>query len=104
VIGCIAICFAAAIGVAPASLAENQGRPAGTGKTVVSVAVPSGKVRVGAEHVDGAPVYVRRTTGIEGMTVVEVSTSPFMPVMRSNGEPAAADKLIANPAAQPASW
>ena len=103
-IGCIAIGFAAAIGVVPASLAEDQGKSAGTGKTVVSLAVPSSKVRVGAEHVDGAPVYVRRTTGIEGMTVVEVSTSPFMPVVRSNGESAAAEKLIANPAAQPASW
>ena len=103
-IGCIAIGFAAAIGVVPASLAEDQGKSAGTGKTVVSLAVPSSKVRVGAEHVDGAPVYVRRTTGIEGMTVVEVSTSPFMPVVRSNGETAAVEKLIANPAAQPASW
>jgi hypothetical protein len=104
VIGCIAIGLAAVIGVLPASLTEDQGKPAKIGKTVVSVAVPSGKVRVGAEHVDGAPVYVRRTTGIEGMTVVEVSTSPFMPVLRSDGEPAAAEKLIANPAAQPASW
>ena len=103
-IGCFAIGLAAVISVFSASLAEDQGRPAGSGKTVVSVAVPSGKVRVGAELVDGEPVYVRRTTGIEGMTVVEVSTSPFMPVLPSNGEPAAADKLIANPAAQPASW
>jgi len=104
VIGCIAIGLAAVISVFPASLAEDQGKPAGTGKTVVSVAVPSGKVSVGPAAVDGEPVYVRRTTGTEGITIVEVSTSPFMPVVRSNGETAAAEKLIANPAAQPASW
>jgi len=59
--------------------------------------VPIGRVCVGPEVVDGEPIYVRRTTVSEGMTIVEVSTTPFMPV---SNEVAG---LIGRPD-QPAGW
>jgi hypothetical protein len=46
---------------------------------------------------DGEPNYVRRTTVPPGMTIVEVSTTPFMPVLASN------EGTIGRPD-QPASW
>ena len=65
----------------------------------VVVAVPIGRVCVGPEAVDGEPSYVRRTTAKEGMAIVEVSTTPFMPVLASNeGSPAAVRTD------QPAGW
>ena len=66
----------------------------------VFVALPIGKVCVGPASVDGEPSYVRRTTAKEGMTIVEVSTTPFMPALASNE---AASQLIARPD-QPAGW
>ena len=66
--------------------------------TGVLVFVPIGRVRVGPEVVDGEPSYVRRTKAREGMTIVEVSTTPFMP------EPPGVEELIGRPDEQPASW
>ena len=122
-IGYMAIGLAAVAGLVPASCAQDpqgldQGKPAGTGIDAkerqtrdklpvglrsearkhmgVSVAVPIGRVWVDPELV-GEHSYVRRTTD-KGMTIVEVSTTPFMPVLASNGA-----ELIARPD-QPAGW
>ena len=119
-IGYMAIGLAAVVGVVPASLAQDSqvldhGKPAGTGiealthdelsaglrsegreHTGVLVAVPIGKVWVGPESLDGEPGYVRRTTD-KGITIVEVSTTPFML------EPTGVAALIGRPD-QPAPW
>ena len=93
-IGHIAIGLAAFVGVVPASLAQDSGvtdpdKPAGTGsKTNVSVAEPIRDVSVSAQSVDGAPLYVRRTSPIGGMAIVEVSKTPFAPVLPSGVIPA----------------
>ena len=50
----------------------------------VFVEPPIGKVRVGAEFVEGDVVYARRTTATAGILVVEVSASPFMFDLPSN--------------------
>ena len=101
--GFIAISLAAFVAVVPASLAQDVGKPAGTG---VSVAIPTGKVAVSPQSVDGAPVYVRRTSPIGGMTIVEVSPTPFMPAVDSKEDPSAGAQLTLNarPEAQPAGW
>jgi hypothetical protein len=119
-IGYMAIGLAVVVGVVPASFAQNlrvvgHGKPAGTGieaegrltqqgpgsNSGVSVAVPIGRVWVDPELVDGDPSYVRRTTASEGMTIVEVSTTPFMPVLRSNEASPGVAELRPD---QPASW
>jgi len=124
-IGYVAISLSALITVVPASLARDslvfdQGKSAGTGiaaeerprhdelsdglrletpeHTGVFVAVPTGKVWVGPELVDGQPSYVRRTKGKEGMLIVEVSTTPFM------DELPGFEGSIPRPEALPASW
>ncbi|MFL6738308.1 MAG: hypothetical protein ACJ8FC_10915 [Sphingomicrobium sp.] len=123
----MAIGLALVVGVVPASFAQDpqllgQGRSGGTGiepekqptheKTSdglrsearhpagVTVAVPIGSVSVGPELVDGEPIYVRRMKVTDGMTMVEVSTTPFTPVLSSKER---LDILIARPD-QPASW
>jgi hypothetical protein len=115
--GYVAIVLAGVVGVIPASFAQDSrglGKSAGTGieaeqrqthqrpgsNTGVSLAVPIGRVWVGPEFVDGEPSYVRRSKASEGMTIVEVSTTPFMPVLASNEE---AGGVIVRPD-QPASW
>ena len=117
---CTAIGLAALVAGVPAvavedSRAVDHGTSAGTGNeaeelqtlqgagsnTPVFVAVPTGRVSVGHRLVDGEPVYVRRTKASGGMTVVEVSTAPFMPVSPAN--PAAAGQLLVR-SDQPASW
>ena len=102
---CMAIGLAAVVSGAPASLAQDSGgpdpgKPAGTGSNRgISLAVPIGRVSVGPKSLDGEPVYVRRTTANGGMTIVEVSTTPFTPVLASNeGAPAAVRTD------QPAGW
>ena len=112
---CMAIGLAAVVSGVPASLAQDsRGKPAGTGieaeedqthqrlgsDTGISLAVPVGRVSVGPEVTNGEPVYVRRTTVREGMTIVEVSTTPFVPVLASNEGPPG---VIARPD-QPAGW
>ena len=114
---CMAIGLAAVVGGVPASFAQDsraldQGNSAGTGieaeelqthqrlgsNTGVVVAVPIGKVWVDPDFLDGEPSYVRRTTDGKGITIVEVSTTPFMPVLSSSEAP------LAVPTDQPASW
>jgi hypothetical protein len=96
-IGYMAIGLAVVAGVVPAASAQeprvqSDGKSAGT-------SVPIGRVGVGPEFVDGEPIYVRRTTVRPGMTIVEVSTTPFMSVLPSKEQAAA----VVRPD-QPASW
>ena len=99
---CMAFGLSAVVGGVPATFAQDSRVPdhdkvAGTeerqthqtpgSKTGISLAVPIGKVTVNPKSLDGEPVYVRRTAVREGMTIVEVSTTPFMPVLASNEAP-----------------
>lgn len=105
----MAIGLAAVAGVVPASSAQDSrvpdpGKSAGTGGNKgISVAVPMGKVTVGPKSLDGGPVYVRRSTVREGITIVEVSTTPFMPALLSKEETAEVARSIVRPD-QPAGW
>lgn len=116
---CMAIGVAVVFGV-PASFAQDSrvpdhGKSAGTGTEAkgrqtrqtlgrgISLAVPIGTVSVGPEGVDGEPIFVRRMTVRDGMTIVEVSTTPFMPVLASNEGPSGGGQLIVRPD-QPAGW
>jgi len=108
----LALLVGCAPAVAQVSQASDQGNSAGArneakdrqrdqkplGNKGISLAVPVGRVSVGPDFPEGAPVYVRRTTVREGMTVVEVSTTPFMPVLASN------EKAPVVRPDQPASW
>lgn len=76
---------------------EEQTHQGPESDTIISATVPTGKVTVAPESLEGEPIFVRRLTVGEGITVVEVSTTPFIPVLRSNERP------IARPD-QPASW
>ena len=115
---CMAFGLAVVVGGVPASLAQDSrvpdpGKPAGTGIEAkerqtqqrpgsnkgISLEVPIGRISVGPKSLDGEPIYVRRSTVREGITVVEVSTTPFMPVLASNEGPAA----VVRPD-QPAGW
>ena len=119
--GYMAIGLAAVVGVVPAAFAQDSrvvdpGKSAGTGteaeerqanqrvgsNTGISLAVPTGRVSVGPNVLDGEPIYVRRSTVREGITIVEVSTTPFMPVLASNEEPPGVQSIIRPD--QPASW
>ena len=115
-----ALCIAfglAVVGGVPASFAQDSrvqdhGKSAGTGIEAkerrtqqrpesnggISLEVPIGRVSVGPD-LGGEAVYVRRTTVKEGMTIVEVSTTPFMPVLASNEEPP-----VVGRSDQPAGW
>ena len=116
---CMAIGLAVVVSGVPASFAQDSrvsdhGKPAGTrveakkrqthqglkSNSGISLAVPIGRVSVGHESLDGEPIYVRRSTVREGMTIVEVSTTPFMPVLASNQQPSGA---VLRPD-QPAGW
>ena len=118
-LGYLAIGLAVVAGAVPAPIAQDsrglgQCKSAGTGIEAeerqtaqrpqnyrgVFVDAPIGTVCVGPEVVDGGPSYVRRTIGKEGMAIVEVSATPFMPVLLSSEGHAA---VIARPD-QPASW
>jgi hypothetical protein len=116
--------LAVVVAVVPASLAQDsqvldQGKLAGTGVQLeepqarnelsgglsseaqthsgVFIVAPIGKVSVGSDLVEGEPSYVRRTTD-KGITIVEVSATPFMPDL-----PTKVAELIARPD-QPAGW
>ena len=93
----MAIGLAAVVALVPAASAQEPRVP-GDGKSA-GTSAPTGKVRVGSEIADGEPIYVRRTTVRPGMTIVEVSTTPFMPVLPSKEQAAA----VVRPD-QPASW
>lgn len=62
------------------------------------VAEPVGRFWVGPEFVQGEPVYLLRTPVRQGLTTVEVSTTPFMSELSGFGE------LSGNPDEQPAGW
>ena len=96
-IGHLAIGLAAIAAVVPAASAQEPA-VAGDGKSA-GTSVPIGEVRAGPEFADGEPVYVRRTTVRPGMTIVEVSTTPFVPVLDSKQQAVA----VVRPD-QPASW
>ena len=117
---CLAIGVAFAVGV-PASSAQDSravdpGQPAGTGTKAkarqaherldsskgISLAVPTGRISVGLQSEDGEPVYVRRSTVRDGITIVEVSTTPFMPVLASNQGPGGTPLTVR--ADEPAGW
>jgi len=107
----MAVGLTAVLGVVPAAFAQD-GKSAGAGteaeerqrhqklerNSSVSLAVPTGRVSVDRGATGGEPVYVRRTTVGQGITIVEVSTTPFMPVLAANEGPAAVRSD------QPASW
>ena len=102
--GYLAMGFAMVVAAGPGASAQEpqvagpDESPA-TAQTRVTVAVPTGRVSVGPEFVDGEPVYARRTKTKEGMTIVEVSTTPFLPVLALNEKA----PPVARPD-QPASW
>jgi len=116
---CMAIGFAVVAGGVPASFAQDSravdhGKSAGTAEDRqahqkpgsnrgISLAVPIGSVSPGHESLDGEPIYVRRSTVREGMTIVEVSTTPFMPVLASNEGASGSGQLVVRPD-QPAGW
>ena len=117
---CMAIGLAAVVGAVPASFAQDSrvldpGKPVGTAikakerqqthqrpgrNASISLAVPTGRISVDRGAAGGAPVYTRRTTVGPGITVVEVSTTPFEPAPAATGEVHAA---VARPD-QPAGW
>src|SRR5687768_7021269 len=96
-IGHLAIGLAAVVCVVPAALAQEPPVP-GDGKSA-GTSVPMDRVRVGAESVEGEPIYVRPTTVRPGMTIVAISTTPFVPALASKEQAAA----VVRPD-QPASW
>lgn len=65
------------------------------------LAAPTGRVWVGPATAAGEPIYVRRTTAGAGITVVEVSTTPFVTVANAAPGPTAASTLRPD---QPAGW
>jgi hypothetical protein len=112
--------LAAVVGVVPAALAQDsqvmdQGKSAGAGAEVegrqtpqklgrgISLAVPTGRISVDPQTVAGEPIFVRRATVRDGMTIVEVSTAPFMPVSLSKEEAGELARSIVR-SDQPASW
>ena len=76
---------------------ERQAHQRPGSDTGISIAVPIGRLSVGPEFKEGEPIYVRRTTVRAGMTIVEVSTTPFEPVLASNEQQVARTD-------QPAGW
>lgn len=113
-----AISLAVAVSAVPAWLAQDptgsdQSNPAGTANQTgerqthrelrsgagISLVIPTGKIFVGAGPASGGSVYERRTTD-DGITIVEVSATPFMPVLQSSGAPTAPTYR----ADQPAGW
>ena len=87
-------CTTAATAMEAKELQADQ-RPASN--TGIVVEAPIGLVCVSPEFVGAETVYVRRTTVSPGMTIVEVSTTPFVPE-----EAAGAVALVRSD--QPASW
>jgi hypothetical protein len=115
----IAIGLAVVLGGVPASFAQDSrivdhGKSAGTATAVkgrktaqtlgrgISLVVPSGKISVDTNAVASEPVYVRRSTVRDGITIVEVSTTPFMPVLAANAGPGGTPLKVRPD--QPAGW
>ena len=120
--GYVAVGLAAVLTAVPAlhardSRASDDGKATGTAiqaeqrqthqslrsNTGISLAVPTGRVWAGPALVEGEPIHVRRMTVREGMTIVEVSTAPFEPVLSSNEVPSGGGQSIAR-SDQPAPW
>ena len=76
----------------------NASRAEGAGG--VALAVPIGSVTIGPEFVGGERSFVRRVTMKAGVTVVELSATPFL----DEGQAADGSGMTANPAALPAPW
>ena len=123
----IAFCLASGIAFiaagVPASFAQDSrhvdhGKRAGTGTKAkapqtherldrskgIFLAVPIGRILVGPgpEVVGGEQVYVRRSTVRDGITIVEVSTTPFTPVLALNQGPGGTPITVRPD--QPAGW
>ena len=109
----MAVGLTAVLGVPPAAFAqegksaragaqaeERQGHQRLGRNSSISLAVPTGRVSVDLGSAGGEPVFVRRTTVGPGMTILEVSTTPFEPVLASKGEMVHA---VVRPD-QPAGW
>ena len=103
--GYLALGLAALVAVVPASLAQdthvaNPRKPVGTAIQAIaqrvhprlgnsrgiSLDVPVGRVWVSPKGLEGEAIYVRRTTAKAGIAIVEVSTTPFMPVSATGAE------------------
>jgi hypothetical protein len=115
----MAIGFAVVLGGVPASFAQDSrvvdhGKAAGTATAVkgrktaqtlgrgISLVVPTGKISVDPAATAGEQIYVRRSTVRDGMTIVEVSTTPFMPVLAANATPGGTPLKVRPD--QPAGW
>lgn len=92
----------ASAGTGPQTI-ERQTHPRPDRKTGISLVVPLGRVSVGPTFLDGDDIHVRRMTVSEGMAIVELSTTPFVPALPSNEEPRGVGRAIVRPD-QPASW
>jgi hypothetical protein len=82
---------------------ERQTHPRPGSNTGISLVVPIGSVSVGPRSLDGEHIHVRRMTVSGGMAIVEVSTTPFVPVVPANEGSRGAGRSIVRPD-QPASW
>ena len=82
---------------------QRQTQDTTASNTAVSVEMPIGRVCAGPQFVGDEPVYVRRTSAGSGMTIVEVATTPFMPVLGDSQKPPGVYKLKVRPD-QPAGW
>lgn len=71
---------------------------------VITIAVPVGHVRVGPEFVEGEQGYMRRTAARDGMTVLEFSTTPFVPMLQLAGQSTGLGGSGGRPEELPASW
>ena len=116
---CMAMGIAAVVGDVPASFAQDSrvpdpSKPARTEKKLardqgldgskgISLVVPTGKISVDHGSPGGEQIYVRRSTGKEGVTIVEVSTTPFIPILASNEGPQVSSLSVVRPD-QPAGW
>lgn len=75
----LATALVTAATAAAAGTGQLRRPPGPSSAAVITVAEPTGKIVPVGEVETGAPVFVRRTTGKEGITVVEASTTPFAP-------------------------
>ena len=95
--GYVAMGLAVAFSGVSASIAQQSEAETRT-NAGISLAVPTGKIFVDPETLNGEPIYVRKTKAKEGMAIVEVSTTPFEPVLASGAAPPGVRPD------QPASW
>ena len=70
----------------------------------ITVDVPIGKVTIGPASMQGEPTYQRRTKAKGGMTIVEISATPFMPEAPAASAASGSLAMAAAPNTQPAGW